>query len=67
VLKGLKEMSAMKQFERMQGEILEGWTYKIKVEVERAMKKNNCPVAAYNDVMKAIEEVIEREFDTTKL
>lgn len=67
VLKGLKEMRALKQFEAMQGEILEGWIYKIKIAVERELKAHRANHETYEAVMKAIDKVVEEEFDTRKL
>ena len=67
VLKGLKEMRAAQQFEDMQGEILEGWMFHVKTEVERVLKANNVPFEVYEQVMNAINTVVDLQFDTKKL
>jgi hypothetical protein len=67
VLKGLAEMRALKQFEEMQAEILEGWAFKIKIAVERAAKKHNVPYEAYEEIINSINEVVEEEFDTRRI
>lgn len=67
VMAGLKEMRALKQFEDMQGEILEGWVFKIKVAVERSLREADIRHDVYVKVMESIDKIVKEEFDTRKL
>lgn len=67
VIAYLKTHQEKVQFEKMQGEILEGWVYKIRIAVRDAHQRAGVDVATHREVMKAVEEVVEREFDSTKL
>lgn len=63
----LKEHAEAQQLERMQGEILEGWLYKIQVAIRDEHRRNNVPIEVHQAVMKKMEEVIKDEVDTTKI
>lgn len=67
VLEGLQEIRAIKQFETMQAEILEGWIFKIKVEIEREARKHDLPFEAYSAIMAGIDKIVKEEFDTRQL
>jgi hypothetical protein len=67
VIKYLKEHAEKQQLERMQGEILEGWLYKIQVAIRDEHRRNNVPLEVHQKVMTKVEEVAREEFDTTKI
>lgn len=67
VLKGIAEMRAIKQFEAMQAEVLEGWVFKMKVRIERALKKHDVKYEVYRSVMDSIDDVVKEEFDTRRI
>ena len=67
VMKGIQNMNALKQFERMQGEVLEGWIFRVQIAVERELKKANVSHEVYIKVAAAIDKFVTEEFDTTKL
>lgn len=63
----LKDRRAEVLFEDMQGEVLEGWMYKIKVAIRDEHRRHNVPHETHTKVMDAVEAVIQKEVDTSKL
>lgn len=67
VIEYLKSHQEQVQFEQMQSEILEGWVYKIRIAIRDAHQKAGVSLEVHQEVMKVVEEVVAREFDTKKL
>lgn len=67
VVNYLKTHKEEVQFEKMQGEILEGWVYKITVAIRDEHRRNDVPLTVHNAVMDKVMEVVKNEFDSTKL
>lgn len=67
VVKYLQEHRKEQLIENMQGEILEGWAYKIEVAVRDELRRNQVPYEVYESVTKEIRKVVSDEFDSTKL
>jgi len=67
VIKYMKEHRKEQQLEIMQGEILEGWVYKIQIAVRDEHRKGGVPLETHKKVMDKIAEVVREEFDTTKI
>lgn len=67
VLAHLEDRRDRVQFELMQGEVLEGWLYKIRVAVRDELRRSDVPHYVYERVMERMDEVIEKEIDTRKI
>ena len=67
VIDYLKTHQEEVQFEKMQGEILEGWVFKIRIAVRDEHRRQGVSLETHKAVMAKIEEVVRDEFDTTKL
>jgi len=67
VIDYLKTHQEQVQFEKMQGEILEGWVFKIRIAVRDEHRRQGVSLETHKAVMAKIEEVVRDEFDTTKL
>ena len=52
VLDYLQKHRALQQFERMQGEILEGWLYKLKIGIQEVHQRNNVNHSIHKEVIK---------------
>lgn len=63
----LKDYQEASQFERLQGEVLEGWVYKLSIAIRDEHRRNNVPHEVHKKVMEKFNEVVAQEFDSTKL
>ena len=67
VIDYLKTHQEEVQFEKMQGEILEGWVYKIRIAIRDEHRRQGVDIETHRAVMTKVEEVVRDEFDSTKL
>lgn len=67
VLDYLAKHKADVLMENMQGEILEGWVYKLKIAIQEEHIRYGVSHQVHEHVIKRIDDVVEKEFDTRKL
>lgn len=67
VLDYLKTRKADQLQEAMQGEILEGWLYKLQIAIREEHRRLGVTREVHEAVIKRFWEVADKEFDTKKM
>lgn len=63
----MQEHHRLSKEESMQSEVLDGWIFKIKIEIERRLKARGCHFDVYKDVSDGIDKVVKEEVNTNKI